>query len=251
LKHKPGPFSSGAAPKFFCVTPTTLPAKIAVGTVEVRGLFFSLSPDRFPSKGAVSNPGGPDFFVLPPASFRCNVSIEMSRSIKLLAVPHELQGPKFSNPVIDPDYRILIGVLVRKPDQVTRGTEFVFEEAAGKSPSIAEEVAESVLGPGHYVDVDPAPSEREKYGIGPTEYCGLIDDWQTAAVFYRQVVAEHEKREKLWLERIQARAFEGALLICGLAHSLSFTSRLQSAGFNVETCHYLPYDKLCKKKHVK
>ncbi len=71
----------------------------------------------------------------------------MSQSITLLAVLHEFQGPKFHNYVDDPDYKILVEDFISRVD-------FVFEEAGGKSPSIAEEFADSILKPDHYMDVD-------------------------------------------------------------------------------------------------
>jgi hypothetical protein len=41
----------------------------------------------------------------------------------------------------------------------------VFEEASGRGPSIAEQLADSSQRPVQYVNFDPPPAERPKYGI--------------------------------------------------------------------------------------
>jgi len=85
---------------------------------------------------------------------------KMSKTVLVLAVPHQLQGPKFLGFVADPSYNLLV-----KSAVLRRGVNFIFEEASGLGPSVAEEIARTLLGPGHYMDIDPSREEREKYGI--------------------------------------------------------------------------------------
>jgi hypothetical protein len=66
------------------------------------------------------------------------------------------------------------------------------------------------------------------------------------------IVAEQRKREEMWHQRLDDQPFVKGLVICGLAHSLSFAFRLLSAGFNVtETYNYVPYHKLCTRPHAR
>jgi hypothetical protein len=83
----------------------------------------------------------------------------MRKSASVLGVPHQLQGPKFAGYVHNPTYSRFI------EDLIKREVGFVFEEASGRGPSIAEDLAKSLLGSGHYLDVDPSRDERPKYGI--------------------------------------------------------------------------------------
>ena len=43
--------------------------------------------------------------------------------------------------------------------------DFVFEEATGLGPTTAEGLSLKRLGPGRYLDVDPAVEQRDDYGI--------------------------------------------------------------------------------------
>ena len=169
----------------------------------------------------------------------------MSSSMEVLAVPHQLQGPRFKGYVQDRSYERLVNGLLRQAD-------FVFEEAAGRLPSVAQTSADKILGPGHYLDVDPPPDKRQQYGIAektgedfPIDTSQLCSD-VTPDIHHCAFVNEHRKREELWLQEIQSQVFEKGLMICGVSHGLSFAFRLESAGFNeVELHSYIPYNKLC------
>jgi hypothetical protein len=158
----------------------------------------------------------------------------MTRCVVLLATLHEFQGPGFQGYVEDSFYEDTVESCIR-----TGRIDFVFEEAAGRSPSIAEDHANSLLGPGHYLDVDRR--DEPSLHSGPRPICGL-----TAVS-----VGQCRKREGVWFERMNGEDFKKALLICGVGHSLSFAFRLQDAGFNVELCQHLPYERLCKREHAK
>lgn len=159
-----------------------------------------------------------------------------NRSVLLLATLHEVQGlPEFPGSVEDPSYADGIESCIR-----SGRIDFVFEEAAGLGPSTAEQRANSLLGPGHYLDVD---SERDKPNPlnGRKPICG----------FTSVNVIKCMKREDVWLQRLNAQEFKKGLVICGVGHSLSFAFRLQHARFSVELCQHLPFAKLCKREHSK
>lgn len=161
----------------------------------------------------------------------------MNRSIGVLSVPHQLHGPRFPGYVGDPSYESLVEDLIG-------GVDFVFEEAAGCRPSVAEKFGSKVLGGNRYLDVDPQRGERKQYGIAEeTSKDYLID---AGPDYYRcQFAVEHGKREKVWLGRILDQQFEKGLLVCGSAHGLSFVFRLEAAGFGeVKLYEYIPYHKL-------
>jgi hypothetical protein len=167
-----------------------------------------------------------------------------NKSAIVLAVPHQLQGPGFAAFINDPAYRELVGGLIR-------GVDFVFEEAAGRGPSIAEELAKSLLEPGRYLDIDPPKDQRTKHGLaeatGGTE---PIDVFRLPDTYRWELVDEHRKREELWLQRILDKSFSRGLVICGTAHGLSFAFRLGCAGIGApQVCDYTPHDKLCRRTH--
>lgn len=168
----------------------------------------------------------------------------MSRSALILATVHEFQGRGFEGYVEDGLYEDAIESCLR-----TGRIDFVFEEAAGRRPSIAEDYAKTLLGPGHYLDIDSRPNEMRKFGLpserglllGPKPICGL-PSWD---------VNRHKEREMRWLQKMNEQVFNQGLVICGVGHSLSFAFRLQNDGYSVELCQYLPYDRLCKREHAK
>lgn len=175
----------------------------------------------------------------------------MSKLAEVLVVPHELQGPGFSSFIDDPAYSQMV-------DDFIHGVDFVFEEASGRNPSIARSLAESILGEGHYIDVDPPPNERASLGITeqtggacPIDPCQEIKAGIPPDMYRWERVAAHGRREEFWVQRIQRVTFQNALVICGLAHGLSLAFRLTSAGINTEKVFwYSPYHKLCARPHT-
>src|SRR5260370_17856274 len=61
---------------------------------------------------------------------------------------------------------------------------------------------------------------------------------------HRWVVAEIEKREQIWVDRLIERTVAKGLLICGLYHPFSVAAKLLNRGFEVEARTYLPWNKL-------
>jgi hypothetical protein len=168
----------------------------------------------------------------------------MSQSVQLIGIPHQLQGPKFNGYVEDSSYSDWVEGFIRRVD-------FVFEEAAGRRPSVAEQHADSILKPGHYMDIDPPVSERHKYGLAEESATGgPIDPCHSSDAYESPYVGEQIKREELWQKRIQAQKFDKGLVICGIAHSLSVAFRLQGVGMSVEVYTYIPHGKLCSRQHV-
>jgi hypothetical protein len=169
----------------------------------------------------------------------------LTRFVQVLGLGHELQGPKFSGFVDNPSYRLLLSRKIKEFDMA-------FEEASGRIPSIAGETADSLLGSGHYVDVDPGANDREKFGI-PTETVKseCIDPWDSKDSFLHLIADAQAKREEHWVRRISEQEFSKALMICGIGHSLSITFRLVAAGFIVkDPWAYLPHYKLCSRSFI-
>jgi hypothetical protein len=166
----------------------------------------------------------------------------MSQAIIILGTFHQLQGRNFTGHVDDPSCRALIQTLIK-----TNNVDFIFEEASGRGPSIAEELANRV-GADRYQDIDPDRNERSRYGIAEeTEISIPVDLWSHPPEFYsEQKLQDHQKREDLWITRLQRRHFTTALMICGIAHCLSVSFRLQGAGYAVKAFNYIPHHKVCK-----
>ena len=117
----------------------------------------------------------------------------MTKSIVVFAVPHPLQGLGFVGYIDDSHYVSLI------EDLISRRVDFVFEEAGGRKPSIAESITNDSLGAGHYMDVDPAPHERSKFGI-PVTVPGARPN--LLGCEYANI-EQHRKREALWTQRVR------------------------------------------------
>jgi hypothetical protein len=155
--------------------------------------------------------------------------------VTVLATLHVVQGAeKRVGNVHDPMYVTLLEKLM-----ISERVDFIFEEASGLGPTIAEKLALEKLAFGHYVDIDPARNERGDFGI-PTNSSepNMIGSPPSVAFANWQILDVHAKREELWLQRIQQRKFESALVICGLVHLLSFSFRLQTAKFSVQAINY-------------
>jgi hypothetical protein len=159
----------------------------------------------------------------------------MNPRVTVLATLHVIQGAeKRHGNVHDPMYVGLLNQLL-----VSEGLDFVFEEASGLGPTVAEKLALQELGPGHYLDIDPSRNERAEHGIATSSNDPhMIGTPPKVAFANWQILGVHLKREELWLKRMQQREFESALVICGLVHLLSFAFRLQAANFSVQAIDY-------------
>jgi hypothetical protein len=160
--------------------------------------------------------------------------------VTVLATLHELQGAeKRHGNVKDPKYIELLRQLI-----TTEGIDFVFEEASGQGPTIAERLAFEYLGRGRYLDVDPHRDEREKHGIPRDSHdfymIGTPPKVGHASELFHQV---HALREKFWIRQLAEREFESALMVCGLAHLLSFAFRLHAANFSVKSLDYATWQR--------
>src|SRR6202167_14922 len=155
--------------------------------------------------------------------------------VTVLATVHVIQGAeKRLGNVHDPMYVELLNKLL-----VSEGVDFIFEEASGLGPTIAEKLALEQLAFGHYVDIDPARGERLEYGIpANSSEPNMIGSPPTVSFANWQILDVHAKREELWLARMRPRRFQSALVICGLVHLLSFAFRLQAANFSVQAINY-------------
>jgi hypothetical protein len=155
--------------------------------------------------------------------------------VTVLATLHVTQGAeKRLGNVHDPMYVALLNKLM-----VSEGVDFIFEEASGLGPTIAEKLALERLAFGHYVDIDPARGERPDFGIPVnSSEPNMIGTPPSVAFANWQILEVHARREELWVKRIQRHQFESGLVICGLVHLLSFAFRLQNANFSVQAINY-------------
>jgi hypothetical protein len=155
--------------------------------------------------------------------------------VTVLATLHIFQGAeKRLGNVHEPVYIELLHKLM-----VSEGVDFIFEEASGLGPTIAEKLALEKLAFGHYVDVDPARNDRPAFGIPySSAEPNMIGTPPTVSFANWQILDVHAKREELWVKRIQQRRFESALVICGLVHLLSLAFRLQNANYSVQAINY-------------
>lgn len=121
---------------------------------------------------------------------------------------------------------------------------YIFEEASGRGPTAAERLAEGL----HleYMDIDPHPDNRHLHGLCRETGQPLDEPFESV----RWTFAEKQfKREDFWVQRIREAQFQSAIVICGLAHTLSLAGRLIAAGFEVFAHEYMPHDKLCRRMH--
>ena len=159
----------------------------------------------------------------------------MTPRVTVLATLHVIQGAeKRLGNVHDPNYVALLNKLI-----ASERVDFIFEEASGLGPTIAEKLALEELGFGRYLDIDPAREERTELGIpARSSEPHMIGTPPTVAFANWQILEVHAKREELWVKRMQQHEFESALVICGLVHLLSFAFRLQTAGYSAQAINY-------------
>ncbi len=159
----------------------------------------------------------------------------MNPRVTVLATLHVFQGAeKRLGNVHDPNYVALLNKLM-----ISEAVDFIFEEATGLGPTLAEKLALEKLAFGHYVDIDPARNERLSYGIPlSSAEPNMIGTPPTVAFANWQILDVHAKREELWVKRIQQSRFESALVICGLVHLLSLAFRLKDAEYSVQAINY-------------
>jgi len=159
----------------------------------------------------------------------------MNPRVTVLATLHVIQGAeKRLGNVYDPMYVALLNKLL-----ISEGVDFIFEEASGLGPTIAEKLALEQLAFGHYADIDPARGDRADFGIpANSSEPHMIGTPPSVAFANWQILEVHAKREELWIKRMQHHEFKSALVICGLVHLLSFAFRLQAANFSVQAINY-------------
>ena len=178
-------------------------------------------------------------------------SESVNRSVTVLGISHQVQGvakAKFRQ-VSDPSYERYIDGEIR-----SGRFDFVFEEATELGPTIAERLSIELLGEGRYLDVDPHPDNRPKFGIPDlTEGFTPINPCEPGNndIVRHCALEAQAKREELWVKRVKTQPFNSALFICGYLHTLSLAFRLQPAGFLVARAdYYMPHDKLCTLTHT-
>jgi hypothetical protein len=161
--------------------------------------------------------------------------IEMSKLVIVLGTNHDLQGAERRNGnVKDPMYESLLKQLI-----VGEKLDFIFEEATGFGPTIAEKLSLATWGPKRYLDVDPPRDQREQFGIPKdSNDFYMIGSPPEAAFACWQFHEVHSRREELWVQRMTKQPFKRALMICGHAHTLSFAFRLRDANMDAKAITY-------------
>ncbi|SRR6266566_3036505 len=169
---------------------------------------------------------------------------EPSKFFFVLGVNHKVQGESnFPGTFVDPDYDKVVRDIIS-----SKGIDFVGEEG-GDHTTIAERITQELLGAGHYLNVEP--ENRSEHRIGET-YDGYKLPSASGGEFdvLRWMVAENEKRERIWVDHLIEKTTSTGLLICGFYHAFSVAAKLLDRGFDVEARTYLPYDKLCSHTHT-
>jgi len=162
----------------------------------------------------------------------------LKKLVTILGTQHELQGcERRAGNLDDPLYLPLLKRLLAE-DKL----DFIFEEATGLGPTIAQNLSLTELGANRYLDVDPSRENREKFGIpANTNDPIMIGSPVTMAAFYDTVFHEvHAKRELFWIQEMKNQQFDRALIIVGQNHTLSFAFRLLAENFVVKTFTYEP-----------
>jgi hypothetical protein len=162
----------------------------------------------------------------------------MSRLVKILGTQHELQGcQKRAGNLNDPLYLPLLKELIAQD-----ALDFVFEEATGLGPTIAQNLSVNEMGANRYLDVDPSRENREKFGISAdSNEPNMIGSPMAVWAYYDALFYEvHAKREVLWIQEMRKQEFERALMIVGQNHTLSLAFRLLAENFAVKTFTYTP-----------
>jgi len=156
----------------------------------------------------------------------------MDRTMVVLGTNHFLQGAeKKKEKIEDLTYHLVIEKLI-----VDYSVNFIFEEASEQGPTTAEKLAR-----GHhlgYLDVDPCEDKREQHGLAKYtardfEICQQREmNAPNPNDLQEHCLGNQLKREKHWIDQINAESFENGLIICGALHTFSVASGLETARFN-------------------
>ena len=148
----------------------------------------------------------------------------------VLGVSHRVQGDsKVFDAIVDADYPNLLKSIIRD-DRI----DFVGEECDDNT-TIAEEIVNSVLEAGHYLNVNPSTEERERYYHGSPLGEPPVSHWHISKI---------EELENFWINKLIERNPTRGLLICGYLHTFSVAAKLLKQKFEVEARTYMPWEKL-------
>lgn len=162
----------------------------------------------------------------------------MQKNFHILGVSHRVQGePSVKGSFDDPEYHAIVGRII-----LTEKIDFVAEEG-GDHTTVAEGIANELLGVGHYLNVNPEEREASRIGLlcagAPLSAVAGEMEWHISAI---------DEMERIWIHHICDRTVENSLLICGFYHAFSVGTKLLRSG-SVKATTYLPHDKLCN--HIK
>lgn len=158
---------------------------------------------------------------------------EPQRLFYILGVSHRVQGEiDVRDWFVDPDYAAIVRDVIS-----CEKIDFVGEEA-GNHDSTAEKIAKELLGPRHYVNLNPEHPEGHSIG----KLCLGSPLSSTAGEMWS--IPDVDKMECLWVDILTEKTLARGLLICGFYHTFSVGVKLLKIG-SVKAKTYLPHDKLC------
>ena len=163
----------------------------------------------------------------------------LQKYLIVLAVSHRVQADDPTAPFKtfdDPVYKKIVKGIISN-----ERIEFVGEEAGDKTTH-AEQITKEVLGPGHYLNVNPSVEDIERLGVAQPCHGAPLGE---PPVMYWSI-EKNENKENYWVDRIVEANPQKGLLICGCFHAFSVAAKLLKRGFKVETRTYKPWDKLAE-----
>lgn len=152
------------------------------------------------------------------------------KSFVVLGTRHDLQTAPVS---LFPDF---VAALCRE-----FRVDFIGEEANGLEWTHAKRV--SALVGADWANVDLTLAERESMGLTDTWDATLSCDDRFLRDSKRLFLGPMEERERAWVARLTNRTRASGLLICGIVHTLSVSSKLADTGHRVLPHYYMPEEK--------
>lgn len=153
-----------------------------------------------------------------------------SKMFIVLGTMHDIQ-----NTISDPPYLEFIPEAIR-----TYKIDFIAEECFPEADTHAKRIA-NLAGIG-WAGIDLSAAERDAMRLGGSE-CVLVPNIRFLE-FTELNFLTHEIREWVWLVRAAKQTKSCCLLICGLVHTVSISSKLASVGFSVRPMYYMPREVL-------
>jgi hypothetical protein len=155
-----------------------------------------------------------------------------NKTFVIVGTDHDLQKPGCSSPFAD-----FVLELCRHYK-----VDFIAEEANGMEWTHAKSVS-SLVG-AMWANVDITQKESESMRLGSTWDASLSCDDRFLRDSRQLFLGPMEEREWVWVARAASRTIHSCLLICGVVHTLSVSSKLASVGHTVLPHYYIPHSEV-------